>query len=154
MQLIVRPANLKDVSKICEMLQVYAKKQIVLSRDEDDIKFYLNNFTVCEVDGILRGCVALRDFGNGLKEVRSLVVEEPFKGMGIGRALLEYLINRIKVNHENIRLFALTYQDEFFKKLGFRQVEKELFPEKIWADCEKCPKKDHCDEIAVLLEIK
>ncbi|MBQ9789327.1 MAG: N-acetyltransferase [Lentisphaeria bacterium] len=154
MQLLVRKAELKDVKTICEILQVYANQQIVLARDEADITYYLKNFSVCEVDGIVRGCVALRDFGNELMEVRSLAVNENFKGMGIGRAMLNFLIEKVKKEKKDVRIFALTYQDKFFQKMGFHVVEKELFPEKIWADCEKCPKKHHCDEIAVLLEIK
>ncbi len=154
MQLTVRKAELKDVKTICEILQVYAAQQIVLARDEADITYYLKNFSVCEVDGVVKGCVALRDFGNELMEVRSLAVMENCKGMGIGRAMLEFLIDNLKKNKQSARLFALTYQDKFFEKLGFHIVDKELFPEKIWADCEKCPKKNHCDEIAVLLEIK
>ena len=153
MQLIVRKAELKDVKAICEILQVYAEQQIVLARDEADITFYLKNFSVCEADGVITGCVALRDFGNELMEVRSLAVKEGFKGMGIGRAMLQSLIDNLKKEKQKTRVFALTYQDKFFQKLGFNIVEKELFPEKIWADCEKCPKKYHCDEIAVLLEI-
>ena len=154
MQLVVRKAELKDVKTIAQILQVYAAQQIVLARDEADITFYLKNFSVCEVDGVVRGCVALRDFGNNLMEVRSLAVDEKFKNMGVGRAMLQFLIDKVKQQEENIRIFALTYQDKFFLKMGFHTVEKELFPEKIWADCEKCPKKSHCDEIAVLLETK
>ena len=154
MQLVVRKAELKDVKAICGILKVYADQQIVLARDETDITFYLKNFSVCEADGVIAGCVALRDFGNELMEVRSLAVKEEFKGMGIGRAMLQFVIDRLKQQKQQARVFALTYQDKFFQKLGFNVVAKELFPEKIWADCEKCPKKEHCDEIAVLLEIK
>ena len=154
MQLVVRKAELKDVKAIYGILKVYADQQIVLARDETDITFYLKNFSVCEADGVIAGCVALRDFGNELMEVRSLAVKEEFKGMGIGRAMLQFVIDRLKQQKQQARVFALTYQDKFFQKLGFNVVAKELFPEKIWADCEKCPKKEHCDEIAVLLEIK
>ena len=51
------------------------------------------------------------------------------------------------------KIFALTYRDNFFCNLGFRIVEKDMFPEKIWSDCVLCPKQNCCDEIAVLLEL-
>ena len=51
------------------------------------------------------------------------------------------------------RVFALTYRANFFCRLGFRIVSKELFPQKIWSDCSVCPKKDRCDETAVLMEL-
>ncbi len=150
--LTVRAAGLEDVSSIHRLLELYAVKGIVLARSEEDIRFYLGNFVVAEVDDEVRGCVAVRDFGNDLLEVRSLVVEPGYQGKGIGRAMVEAVIAGLKVRRNRWRLFALTYQAEFFKSLGFKVVERDLFPEKIWADCAKCAKRDCCDETAMLLE--
>jgi amino-acid N-acetyltransferase len=50
-------------------------------------------------------------------------------------------------------VFALTLQDVFFHKLGYRTVQKEMFPLKVWADCRQCPKINACDEIAVVKEV-
>ena len=152
--LIIRHAELKDVPRICELLKIYSEQHIVLARDEEDVTFYLKNFTVCEIDGVVEGCSALRNFGNELYEVRSLVVAPDKIGMGIGRKLIEFQLSVFENITCPVRVFALTYKDEFFKKLGFREVSKELFPEKIWSDCVKCAKKDRCDEIAVLREIQ
>ncbi len=150
--LTVREATEADVGKIHELLTIYSKKAVVLARSEEDIRFYLGNFLVAEVDGVIRGCAAARDFGNDLLEVRSMVVEPGFQGKGIGRAMVEALIAGLRVKREKFRLFALTYQVEFFKALGFRIVDRDLFPEKIWSDCAKCPKNQCCDEVAMLVE--
>ena len=152
-EIIVRHAELKDVQRICELLKIYSEQHIVLARDEADVAFYLKNFTVCEVDGIVQGCSALRDFGNELYEVRSLVVAPDMKGQGIGRKMIEYQLKVFADTVKTVRIFALTYQVEFFRRMGFNVVEKELFPEKIWSDCVKCSKREKCDEIAVLYEI-
>ena len=150
--LTVREATEADVKKIHELLVIYSKKAIVLARSEEDIRFYLGNFLVAEVGGTVRGCAAARDFGNGLLEVRSMVVEPEFQGKGFGRAMIEALIAGLRVKRKQFRLFALTYQVEFFKALGFQVVDRSLFPEKIWSDCAKCPKNDCCDETAMLIE--
>ena len=150
--LTVREATEAHVKKIHELLVIYSKKAIVLARSEEDIRFYLGNFLVAEVGGTVRGCAAARDFGNGLLEVRSMVVEPEFQGKGIGRAMIEALIAGLRVKRKQFRLFALTYQVEFFKALGFQVVDRSLFPEKIWSDCAKCPKNDCCDETAMLIE--
>ena len=42
---------------------------------------------------------------------------------------------------------------EFFRRLGFQVVDKYSFPPKIWSDCCVCPKKDHCDETAVMIGV-
>ena len=150
--LTVREAVESDVKKIHELLTIYSEKAIVLARSEEDIRFYLGNFLVAEVGGVVRGCAAARDFGNDLLEVRSLVVEPGFQGKGIGRAMIEAIIAGLKIRRNHWRLFTLTYQVEFFKALGFAIVDRTLFPEKIWSDCSKCPKQACCDETAMLVE--
>ncbi|MDD3153841.1 MAG: GNAT family N-acetyltransferase [Victivallaceae bacterium] len=146
----IREAVPSDVEAIHDLLCLYAKDRIVLPRSQEDITFYLGNFVVAEIDGKVIGCAAVRDFGNHLSEVRSLAVAPALKGKGIGRALIEAIIAGMRIKHPQFRLFALTLTPEFFRKLGFQIVSKELFPEKIWSDCAQCPKRECCDEAAVL----
>ncbi len=148
---IVRPAVPEDAPAIKKILDGYAEKLIVLPRSEDDIRFYIKNFVVAEQDGVCIGCCAARDFGNNLLEVRSLAVESALIGRGAGKLMVNFIIDRLKKEREQFRLFALTLRPDFFEKLGFKVVDKELFPEKIWSDCSKCAKKDQCDETAVLI---
>lgn len=150
--LTVREAAESDIDAIFRLLEIYADRGIVLRRSREDIRFYLGNFVVAEIDGTVRGCAAVRDFGNDLLEVRSLVVEPGFQGKGIGRAMVEAIIAGLKIRRSSWRLFTLTYQVEFFRALGFRTVNREMFPEKIWSDCAKCPKHSCCDETAMLIE--
>jgi amino-acid N-acetyltransferase len=74
--------------------------------------------------------------------------------MGIGKTMVNSIIGRLNRERKNWRLFTLTLQVGFFRSLGFSVVEKEIFPEKIWSDCSKCPKYSCCDETALLLEKK
>jgi amino-acid N-acetyltransferase len=104
------------------------------------------------MDGEICGCCAVRDFDNDLLEVRSLVVKPGLEGKGIGRAMVEAIIAGLKLKRKKFCLFALTYQKLFFQKLGFHLVVKEMFPQKIWSDCSKCPKKDNCDESALVFQ--
>ena len=61
--------------------------------------------------------------------------------------------NKLEVSRTNWRLFALTLRPDFFSSLGFEEVPKSLFPEKIWSDCSKCAKRSRCDETAMLLKV-
>jgi amino-acid N-acetyltransferase len=45
---------------------------------------------------------------------------------------------------------ALTYEQTFFEKSGFEVVPKDSLPLKVWSDCIRCPKRDGCDEIAMV----
>ncbi len=101
---------------------------------------------------ILKGIVALHVVGEDLAEIRSLAVEEALQGKGVGKKLLEFCLkdaNELQLH----RVFALTYQTQFFDKLGFHKVEKLTLPQKIWGDCVHCAKFSDCDEIAMILNI-
>lgn len=150
--LTVRNAVLDDIDRIYDLLDEYAKQNIVLPRSKEDIALFISNFTVAEFEDNVCGCVAVRDFGNNLFEIRSLVVSPELQNKGIGKAMINSVIETLKVKYDNWRLFALTLSPDFFAAIGFKKVEKDLFPEKIWSDCSKCSKRCCCDEIAYLLD--
>ncbi len=151
--LLIRAAVPEDVNNIHDVLELFAKERLLLPRTHLDLLVRIKNFRVAEVDGVFAGCAALRDYGNGLYEVRSLAVLPEYQQQGIASVLVKSQIETLQEKGEQVRLFALTYRTNFFQRLGFHLVERDLFPEKIWSDCERCPKKDHCDETAVLMTI-
>jgi amino-acid N-acetyltransferase len=79
-------------------------------------------------------------------------VDDNVKGKGMGRLLVARIIDETRALGLK-RLMALTYVPEFFHRLGFKTVNKDMLPEKVWGICIKCYKYNNCDEIAVLLEI-
>jgi len=147
----VRKAEPSDVAAIHTLLEFYADKGIVLRRSRENILRSLSSFFVVEEEGVLRGCSAIRDFGNDLLEIRSLVIDPQHQGRGIGRELINAIVRTVASERPTWRLFTLTGQPEFFGKLGFSIVSREMFPEKIWSDCRNCPKNTCCDEIALML---
>ena len=149
----VRMAKLADVEEIHAILQEYALQGLLLPRTKEDLSRRIGNFRICEKDGFFAGCAALRDYGEGLYEVRSLAVKKSLRGEGIGSLLVSGILELLKKEGKAGRVFALTYRASFFCRLGFRIVSKELFPQKIWSDCSICPKAACCDETAVLIRI-
>ena len=95
------------------------------------------------------GCTALTIIWADLAEIRSLAVDESQRGRGVGRKLVEWTMAEARRLHIR-RIMALTYEQSFFEKLGFEVVEKNSLPLKVWSDCVRCPKRDGCDEIAVV----
>ena len=87
-----------------------------------------------------------------LAEIRSLFVREELRGKGYGRVLVEGCLEDARALGIR-RLFTLTYKTEFFSKMGFVEVGKDVLPQKIWADCIHCPKFPDCDEIAMQRDI-
>ena len=151
---IIESAREADAYKIPELLAPWVARQIVLPRTPEDILEHLENFLVARRDDALVGVVAVRDFGDGLNEIRSLAVGSGFEGAGLGSALVEAAIALARRERHAKRIFALTMRPRLFQRLGFTIVDKELFPQKVWLDCSKCPKRDCCDEVAVSLELE
>jgi amino-acid N-acetyltransferase len=150
---VIRPAAIGDVPYIHHLLEIYAAQGNLLPRTMSELYRHLRDFFVVEVDGKVAGCGALEIFTENLGEVRSLVVDDAFKGRGFGRLLVERIIEEARAIGLK-RLMALTYVAPFFHKLGFQTVPKDTLPEKVWGICVKCYKYNHCDETAVLLEMR
>lgn len=150
--LLVRPAAIGDVPYIHHLVESYARQGNLLPRPMSELYRSLRDFFVVDLEGEVAACGALEIFTEDLGEIRSLVVDEPYKGRGYGRVLVERLLEearRIGLR----RIMALTYAPGFFHTLGFRTVPKDTLPEKVWGICVKCYKFNHCDEIAVLREL-
>ncbi len=99
---------------------------------------------------ILAGFASLKIFNADLAEVRSLIVAPQFRRQGIARAIVNELLDEAKF-YGLKSVFTLTYQKEFFERLGFTEIPKDELPaQKIWADCIKCKKFPVCNEIALI----
>ena len=99
---------------------------------------------------ILAGFASLKIFNADLAEVRSLIVAPQFHRRGIARAIVNELLGEAKF-YGLKSVFTLTYQKEFFERLGFTEIPKDELPaQKIWADCIKCKKFPVCNEIALI----
>ncbi len=150
---IVQAACKSDVASIQVLLNHYASLGDLLPRTKTDIIANLEHFRVIKRNNTVIACGSLEHFTPELAEVRSLMVSAEIKGGGLGRKIVENLIETAKDRGVG-RVMALTYVPEFFHKLGFTTVNKDIFPEKIWGICVNCYKFENCDEIAVLLKLK
>ena len=149
---MIRKAILQDARQIHKLLLVYAKDGVVLPRSLMDIFEAIRDFYVFVEGDHVVGAAALNICWEDLAEVRSLVVNEAHAGRGIGRHLVEACLSEARQLGIG-RVFALTYQQKFFEKLGFKVIEKSELPQKIWGDCIKCAKFPECDEIALSLSL-
>ena len=144
---MIRIATVHDVPRICDIINAHAERGRMLFKSYAQLYEDLRDFAVVERDGDIVGCCALTIIWADLAEVRSLAVDAKFMGKGIGRELVKWSVDEARRLHIR-RLFALTYEQGFFAKLGFEVVEKDTLPLKVWSDCVRCPKRDGCDEIA------
>ena len=152
-RLTVRKAVMRDISPILDLINGYAAKGIMLPRTEFEMSEAIRDFTVVTLDQELLGCGALHFYSPSIGEIRSLAVHEQAKTRGVGRKIVEALVLEAQ-EYELDAVFAFTYVDGFFNKVGFHVVERGVLPLKAWKDCVRCPKFQACDEIAVLRILK
>jgi amino-acid N-acetyltransferase len=148
-QVVCRKATSNDIETLFELIKGYAEKGIMLPRTREALEYMIDTFVVAEIGEEVVGCGSLLRLGTELVEIRSLGMSEGYKGVGIGSKLVEALIEQAR-EQQIPKVMALTYAVSFFEKNGFKVVDKEIFPEKVWKDCVNCPKQLACDEIAVL----
>lgn len=151
MKPVIRTAEEKDVESIHNLITHFASEGVILERSISDIKKNIASFLVAEADGEIVGTATYFDYGENLKEVRSLAVTESCQGLGVGRELLVNLIRGIK-SKSDAKIFTLTYKPGFFSRNGFTVVPKSEFPEKIWKDCRNCKERDKCGETALVYQ--
>jgi amino-acid N-acetyltransferase len=153
---MIRRARIDDVKKIYAILQHFSAKELLLGRSLSSLYDHLRDFLVYEdpqqkEKGIIGVC-ALHVCWENLAEIRSLAVVEGEHGEGVGRELVRVCIEDMKELGLS-KVFTLTYQPEFFDKLGFKKVDKSELPHKVWSDCIQCPKFPDCNEEAMIREI-
>ena len=150
--MIFRKATFSDVESILKLINEYAQQGLMLARSRKTLYEGLREFVLAEEDGEVVGVAALHLGWDELAEIRALAVHPSKVKSGIGRTIVEKLTEEAKKLGVKT-LFALTYQPGFFRKLGFKEVEKDSVPQKMWKECIICPKFPNCDEIAMVKEI-
>lgn len=149
----VRKAGMPDIHALLQLINAYASQGIMLPRTEFEMSENIRDFTLIYSGSRLVGCGALHFYTPTTGEVRSLAVDPTLQTHGVGRRLVEALEQEAREAGLHA-IFAFTYVPEFFRKLGFEEVERGELPLKVWKDCLRCPKFQCCDEIAVLKRLR
>ncbi len=150
----IQKARISDVAIIQKLLAGFAQKGKLLARSLSELYTNLRDTFVArdEATGRVMGCCSLHIMWEDLAEIRSLAVAEEYQGKGIGRNLVQACVDEaLELGIK--RLFTLTYETGFFERMGFRVADKNIFPQKIWADCLHCPKFPECDEVALVMDL-
>lgn len=149
---IIRRAYVTDVEQMAALINGYAAQGLMLPKTHAQLYNHIRDFVVADVDGRVVGCAGLKVTWRDLAEIVSLAVAPEWQGRGLGRRLCEPLIEDARALGIPT-VFALTYQVEFFRKLGFEIVPKTILSQKVWQDCQFCPKQHCCDETAMILRL-
>jgi amino-acid N-acetyltransferase len=146
----VRTAKLQDAVNIYDLVNSLSGDGTLLRRNYSEICENVRDFKVAESEsGVFLGCGALHLYGPHLAEVRSIVVKPEAKGQGAGGKLLRALLEEAESQGvSGVSLF--TRIPDFFFHFGFRVVDRTALPDKIYKDCQNCPRLYACDEVAMM----
>lgn len=148
-QSVVRKAKLQDAEHIFRLVNSLSNDGTLLRRSYAEICENVRDFTVAETDaGEFLGCGALHLYGPHLAEVRSIVVRPEAKGQGAGGRMLGALL--VEAEENGVLCVCLfTRLPDFFRHFAFRVVDRTALPDKIYKDCQMCPRLYACDEVAM-----
>jgi amino-acid N-acetyltransferase len=148
----IRKARIADLKQVHSLINNFARQEQMIPRALNELYETVRDFVICETNGHVCGVCALHIMWEDLAEIRSLAVNMEYQKQGIGKKLISQCLREAKGLGIK-RIFALTYQPEFFKKLGFSDIDKSKLPQKIWGDCLRCHKFPECDENAVIINL-
>ena len=152
---MIRKALVNEVPEIKKLIEPFVKDGLMLPRSLHSIYTCVRDYWIFSDEKdqtLVNGCCALQVCWVDIAEIRTLAVKKECQGTGAGYALVKACISEA-TNLGLKKLFTLTYVPEFFKKLGFIEVDKATLPNKIWADCIHCPYFPDCRETALMYEI-
>ena len=156
-KVVIRDAKMKDVSAIHDIVAIWTQAGDTLPRTRDSIIHDIQDFVVAEDRSdpnqpAIIGCASLYIYQTGLAEVRSVGIRPDAQGKRIGQRLIARILRHARaIGLEKV--IVLTRVPDFFAKQGFVATQMESLPEKVLKDCELCPRKAHCDEIAMELRL-
>lgn len=147
-------AKLSDIPQMQALVVSEVRDGIILNRTEDEVATNIRSYVLAKEDDKLVGYTALHVHSKRLAEIRSLIVDEAYRGQKVGQRMVEFTLNEAKALGVEEDVLVLTYLPQFFLKLNFKEINKEVIPEhKIWADCIKCIHFPICNEVALIYKL-
>jgi amino-acid N-acetyltransferase len=151
---VIRKARVQDARNIFDLVNSLSADGTLLRRSYAELCENIRDFTIAERPvgdhaAEFLGCGALHLYGPHLAEVRSIVVKPEAKGMGAGGQLIAALIEEA-AQHEVMSVCLFTRIPTFFEHYGFREADRGAMPDKIYKDCQTCPRLYACDEVAMV----
>jgi amino-acid N-acetyltransferase len=149
----IRPATAADAEALHALISEHRAEGHLLPRELGEIARHADRFVVCDVDGVVKACAELAPLSKRVAEVRSLVVAQDFRRVGLAARLVGEIRERAKASGFET-LSAFTHDARFFVRQNFSIVPHLWVPEKITTDCLGCPLFRKCGQYAMILPLR
>lgn len=149
---VLRAATSADAPALHALIDAHQHEGHLLPRALGELAAHAPRFVVAVRGSRLLGCAELAPLSHAVAEVRSLVVDEQARGLGLALEMVERLSHRAELDGFD-RLCAFAHDPRFFIRLGFSLVPHTWVPEKIAHDCAACPLFRSCGQQALVLPL-
>jgi amino-acid N-acetyltransferase len=130
-EVVVRRARTADVTTIKSLVDGYAGR-VLLAKEIVTLYESVQEFLVVEMAGEVVGCGALHVLWEDLGEIRTVAVDPRTVGRGVGHAIVAALVARARELGLR-RLFVLTFEEKFFARHGFAEIDGTPVPSDVFA---------------------
>jgi amino-acid N-acetyltransferase len=151
--LVLRTATADDADVLFALITSHALEGHLLPRALDELRRHADRFVVCDVAGEIKACAELAPLSTRVAEVRSLVVADDFRRVGLAARLVGELRRRAAAAGFEM-LCAFTHDARFFVRQDFSIVPHLWLPEKISTDCVGCPLFRRCEQYAMVMSLR
>lgn len=152
----LRPAETADAPALHALIAAHLEEGKLLPRTLEELTVHAPRFVVAveptAAGDRIVGCAELAPLSSSVAEVRSLVVKDDVRRLGLGEQMVAALAARAR-NEDYQRLCAFAHEPAFFVRRGFSIVPHTWVPEKIAHDCYSCPLFRNCSQYAVMLDL-
>ena len=125
----IRAMHSSDIPDILRLMEPLMQEGYLVRRSAFDIQEKKDDYIVFEIDGRIRACAALHNWGENQCEIAALAADPAYSDLGIGRRIVNYFIERAAKTGMK-RIFVLTTRThDWFESLGFREATPESLPE-------------------------
>ncbi len=149
----IRPAEADEADDLFRLITDNVESGHLLPRPLGEVVLHVPRFFVATGPKGVVGCAELAHLSSRTAEVRSLVVAEAYRGLGVGTRLLGTVLDLAR-EQRRPRVCAFTHDPRPFIRLGFSIVPHPWIPDKISSDCHSCIWFRRCTQYAVILDLE
>jgi amino-acid N-acetyltransferase len=125
----IRAFHSRDLPDILRLMEPLMQDGILIRRHPEHIQEKKADYAVLEIDGSIRACGALHDWGESQGEIAAVATDPQYTDLGLGRKIVGYLVEKAK-KCKMKRVFVLTtHSQDWFESLGFKPAAVDSLPE-------------------------
>jgi amino-acid N-acetyltransferase len=162
-QIVIQKAQVRDVQEMLDLINGFAAADIMLPRGPQYLYENIRDFVIAsdrnvpvytmmenkEELHLIVACGSLHVLWDDLAEIRALAIHPDYQHLGLGKKLVNHLIDDARQLGIK-RVYTFTLTEDFFRTVGFKRQQREELPAKMWGECSRCPKYFKCDEVGMV----